>query len=479
MIGEKFIEKGELKLLTKNKKSLTWFVVIICVIFYILFQKINLPDLSIQGKQAIAFTIIIVLLLLGDFFPLLLISLLIVIVTPILGIVPQGEVFANFASGPVFFVIGVFILAAGFIKTGFGYRLSLYVSGLLGNKPKYVVLSYMLMTGLVSSVLADIPTAIIFGALAMVLLQENNCKPGSSNFGKMLMIAVPMGATIGGIGTPAGGVVNVLTIDLIKNILGIEISFIKWTIVCFPFAFIILILAWFILCKIYTPEITEVKGLDNIAQKRKELGAMTVREKKYLVIFAIILVLWLTQTIHGLALWTIAILGTTLFFMPGIRVLEWDEVKDSINFEIAFLIGAMNVIAYSLTSSGAAEWFASYALGSFSNMSAVTMITLVSMIGIIAHYILPASSAEVMVLTPVVCMIGLQYDVSPVLLSVAICLTAHCSMLLPTGDTICLATYPYKYWTVWDMLKPTFILAILWIPVTVIVLQLASLLNIL
>ena len=63
----------------------------------------------------------------------------------------------------------------------------------------------------------------------------------------------------------------------------------------------------------------------------------------------------------------------------------------------------MNVIAYSLTSSGAAEWFASYALGGLENVSAFSVLAIVTVIGIVAHYILPASSAEVMVLTPVVC----------------------------------------------------------------------------
>ena len=167
-----------------------------------------------------------------------------------------------------------------------------------------------------------------------------------------------------------------------------------------------LLLAWFVLCKVYKPEISEVKGLENLAQKRHELGSMTKREQKYLFIFACMIILWLTQSIHGLTLWAIAILGTTLFFLPGINILEWRDVKNNINYEIPFLIGAMNVIAYSLTSSGAAEWFASYALGGLENVSAFSVLAIVTVIGIVAHYILPASSAEVMVLTPVVCMIG-------------------------------------------------------------------------
>jgi len=463
----------------KEKKNKVWIAIVVGVVFYFLFQMISFPGLTAEGQKAIAFTIIIVFFLMGDLFPLLIISLLIVILTPILGIIPQGEVFANFTIGPIFFVLGVFILAEGFTQTGFGYRLSLYVSGLFGKKPENVLLSYMLASGLVSSVLADIPTAIIFGALAMEVLKDNDCLPGKSNFGKLLMIGVPMGATIGGIGTPAGGVVNVLTINLIKSILDIEITFVQWTIVCFPFAFLMLLLAWFVLCKVYKPEISEVKGLENLAQKRHELGSMTKREQKYLFIFACMIILWLTQSIHGLTLWAIAILGTTLFFLPGINILEWRDVKNNINYEIPFLIGAMNVIAYSLTSSGAAEWFASYALGGLENVSAFSVLAIVTVIGIVAHYILPASSAEVMVLTPVVCMIGLQVGVDPVILSLAICLTAHCSMLLPLGDTICLATYSYNYWSVWDMLKPTLILAVLWVPLTIVILQIAKILTIL
>ena len=72
----------------KEKKNKVWIAIVVGVVFYFLFQMISFPGLTAEGQKAIAFTIIIVFFLMGDLFPLLIISLLIVILTPILGIIP-------------------------------------------------------------------------------------------------------------------------------------------------------------------------------------------------------------------------------------------------------------------------------------------------------------------------------------------------------------------------------------------------------
>ena len=60
-------------------------------------------------------------------------------------------------------------------------------------------------------------------------------------------------------------------------------------------------------------------------------------------------VLWLTQSFHGLALWTIAVLGVSLFFLPGINVVSWKETRKEIDYEVPFLIAGTNVVAVALT----------------------------------------------------------------------------------------------------------------------------------
>ena len=199
----------------ERKGWVSYAVLAVSVLFYLLFTRLSIPGLETVGQNAFAFTIVVILLLVFEVFPIGITSVLAVLTAPLLGIISQADAFANFISGSVFFVLGVFILAVAFTATGFGYRMSLYVSGLFGDKPSMVLLSYMVGTGVLSSVLADIPSAVIFGALAIEILKENKCLPGCSNFGRSIMIGIPIAATVGGIGTPAGCALNIMTISIL------------------------------------------------------------------------------------------------------------------------------------------------------------------------------------------------------------------------------------------------------------------------
>lgn len=95
--------------------------------------------------------------------------------------------------------------------------MSLYVTTIFGNRSKYVLLSLMACTSLISFFLADIPAGIIVGAIANVILNKNNCAPGKSVFGKSVMLGIPIAAAVGGVATPAGSGVNILSINLLKK----------------------------------------------------------------------------------------------------------------------------------------------------------------------------------------------------------------------------------------------------------------------
>lgn len=127
------------------------------------------------------------------------------------GFEAEGTILAGFAGTGMFFLLGAMIIGQIFSKVGLGRRLSLYVLPMFGSRSKAVLLSVMLGTCVISMFLADIPTALIFFGICHPLLEKNNCEPGKSKYGKALMLGIPVGAAIGGIGTPAGSGMNAVT----------------------------------------------------------------------------------------------------------------------------------------------------------------------------------------------------------------------------------------------------------------------------
>ena len=462
-----------------DKKGIKkWIVLAIIIVAYLAINAMSFEGLTIEGQRALALTIAVVLALMFELFPIAIVGILCVLLPPVLGIIPQAQAFQNFGTNAVFFIIATFIFAEGFNTTKIGYRITLYFVGLFGNKPNKVLLSYMLGTAIVSAVIADIPCAVIFSALCMDILKENNCEPGKSNFGKMIMIGIPTAAGIGGMATPAGSAINVASMSLLENLSGISISFLQWTLVATPLAFIVLIIAYFSIVAVFKPEITEVKGLENISERKRELGPMTRQQKLYAGTFAVVFVMWLTESVHGIPAWTTAAIASALLFMPGFDILDWKQIGKKINFSIPILVGGVNVLANCLASTKTTVWLGNTLFAGFDSLPVFVLLLIISVIGVYAHYIFPSSVAEVNVLTSVCYGLCLTSALSPVAMMLAINFTSHCKNVFPLGDPVALITYEYGYWNIKDMLKPTMIFGNIWIVLTPITVMLAELLNV-
>ncbi|MFP5527992.1 SLC13 family permease [Peptococcus simiae] len=441
-----------------------WLIIIVSILFYFAFtQLLTFDTLSLEGQKAIALAIIVVCFLLFEVLPMPVTAIMAVLMVPVLGIADQKAAFSNFTIGAMFFVFGVFILAVGFSETGIGYRISTWVSTHAGTNTKRVILVYMLVVGAVSSLLADIPTAVIFGVLAHELLLLNNCSPLCSNFGRSLMIAIPVAATIGGIGTPAGGALNIMTISILENLTGVRITFLQWSAIGLPFAFVLLVLVWALLIRIFPPEIATIVPIE------KESTPLTAKERKFLIVFLAMILLWITESVHHIPLWTVAVGGSALLFLPGIDVLSWGKVRNSaeMNHEVPILIGGTNVVAVVLSQTEAASWIANGIFGNFGS-SLLPILILVALLSVYGHYLIPSSTALIAVLVPIVAAFAMTANYSPVILGFLTCLGAHLTMLLPQSDPVSLATFNHGWWEMKDMIKVGWISSIVWIPISVL-----------
>ena len=62
-----------------------------------------------------------------------------------------------------------------------------------------------------------------------------------------MMMGIPIAACLGGFATPVGSGINVLCINLLKNIAGQDVTFLQWTLIGAPLAVVLTLIAWFIL----------------------------------------------------------------------------------------------------------------------------------------------------------------------------------------------------------------------------------------
>jgi len=456
----------------KNYKKL--FIGLGCIALYILLVSLPTPTgLSVTGQKALALMLTTIVVWTFEVVPIGISSALAIMLLPTLGIVSMKDAMGNFAIPTVFFILASFCFAGAFIGTGLGYRIGLSVSTMFGKSSSMVLLAFMVSTAAISTVLADIPTAIVFASIAYPILQKNECTPGRSKFGRVMMMGIPIAAAIGGFGTPAGSGLNVLALNLLKNTAHVDVNFLQWSIVGLPLEAIMTIISWYVLIKMVPPEIDQVKGLDDVKAEKEKLGPMSSQEKTFFLIFGVVLILWFTSIFTHLDIAVIAMIGVTVLFLPGIEILTWDKIKGSIGWDVLLLVGASNTLAMAMMSTKGSAWIANALLGNLVGSSVLVLLSATIAFGIFSHLILPVGSAALAVSIPVITLLATKAGVNPAFLVVPLAYTASCVFLLPL-DPIPMTSFQYGYWKITDMMKPGFVISVIWLVLLIGVMQVAT-----
>jgi len=450
-----------------SKKKLVSLVIAIFV--YLIMSQIEPPEgLSVNGWRAIALIISATITWVSEYVPIGISSSMLLFLPSILGIDKTGNIMKNFATPTLFFIFSSLLIAKVFMKVGFGKRVSVYLIGIFGNKSRNVLFGLMCCSALISFFLADIPSGVIVGAIAYEILKKSNCTPGKSSFGKSVMIGIPFSAAVGGIATPAGSGVNILSINLLKSVAGIEIGFLQWSIVGVPVAILLTIVSWFVISKLFKPEFEIVEGLGNIKEEKVKLGKMSRDEKIFVIVFAATILLWVTSSLTSLETAFVSMLAVTIFFLPGINILDWKEAKDAISWETLLLVGSCNALAMILSDQGSAKWLSDTLLSGFMDSPLIILLFAVTTFGIFIHLLVPISGAVMALTIPIIAAMAQTIGIDPIYLVLPLAYTASCVFLIPLDPTA-LTTYGYGYWDLKEMPKPGFIVGVIWIPILVFI----------
>ncbi len=439
----------------------------ITLILFFVFHYLPTPEgLSIEGKIAISLMICAIIMWCTEVIPILVSCTLFVVLQPLVGIAKLSESLATFANPVVFFVFGMFCFSLALQRCGLSERIALWISIKSKGDTHYLLLYLMIFGCIASAFIADIPVIAMLAPIALLIINSNNCDP-CGNFSKALLLGLPLSCLIGGIGTPMGSGMNVMSIQFLKDIAKIDINFVEWTFIGFPSAIIITPLSWFVLIKLYPPEIRQIPNLEEIKKSYFTKGSLTKEEKIFVLLLLINIIFWFTEPFHKIPIAIMAVLGGCLFFMPGIELLDWEYTRNKISWEALFINGATCSLGMLMWHTGAASWIGESLLGNFLNFSNIGLILCVSLFTVLVHLIIPNNPALVAVFSPVVITLALSKGINPALLAIPLGFCASAALLLPI-DPVPLITYQYGYYRIFDWFKLGIFVMFIWIIITCI-----------
>jgi sodium-dependent dicarboxylate transporter 2/3/5 len=195
-----------------------------------------------------------------------------------------------------------------------------------GTRPGHVLLAVMLTSAIASMFISNTSTTVLMIGAVLPLVRQAG--PGEP-FGKALLVAIPLAATVGGMGTIIGSPPNAIAVGVAAQF-GHAIDFVEWMMVGAPVALVLVVVAWFVLLRLYPCSVDEIRLLDDDSVEPDLPG-----RRERLIVGGIVLVTaaaWVTTPLHGIhvaAISLIPIVGLTMTQVLGaadVRGLPWDTL---------------------------------------------------------------------------------------------------------------------------------------------------------
>ena len=436
--------------------------------FIIMFALPTPAGLTWDGKKAIALMTCLILSLATQVVPMLISAVVFMFLAYVAGINTEVGIVKDFASPVLFFLMASILLAMAMESSGLSKRLALQMSVLSKGKPNALLFYIMLGTCIVGVFINNLSTCAAFLPIVLAICEKNKLPRGKSNFAKALMIGIIFGSMISGNATPAGSSMNVMGLNLLRNLTGMTLSFAKWSTLGFPIVILTLPVLWLIVVLVFPPEIKEIAGMEDMKKDLAALGRLNGQEIKFLVIVAAMVFAWFTQGIlHDFSTSTISVFFATLFFFPGIGLLKIEHTN-KINWSVIIITGVSFAFGSAMFNTGASGWLANVSLMPFANAHPLLLVFIIGTFTTLLQVLIPSCPACVSILVPTVAAFAAETGLSPMLLYLPVAFTVSACWLLPF-DPLPLLCLPENYFSLKEYFKSGWIAHATLIVVTTIV----------
>lgn len=429
-----------------------------------LFYLFPVPEgMKPAGMYTMGVMVTVVLWWLTETLPIPVTAMMVPVLLHLTGVLSiEKTISVAFGDSLVAFLIGVLALSVAFSKSGLGKRLTYLLLSLSGTKVTRVIAIYFWVSFVVSMFITDVAVVAMMLPITLGLLKSVDAKPGQSNLGRGMMMAIMFGSTLGGICTPSGVAANVTTMAFLTKA-GIGITFLQWTAIATPIFVVIGILANILILKVFPPEIKELPyGKEMIHQELDKMGKWSIEEISTLVIFLVAVVLWLTGQWNKLpiALVSLSLLG--MMSLPKFGAIKsWGEIEKNLEWGGLLLVVGGFSLGIAASQSGLASYVAAKLLAPLAGLPltvqpfAVTLMVAIDSLGF------SSMTAAASVNVPFVIAYAQQSGLPVLSLAMAAGFASSAHFLLVTESPSFVLPYAYGYFSFKDLFKIGLVLTLI------------------
>jgi len=422
---------------------------------YFCFGQQPPEGLSLEGYRALIVFLTCLVLWVTHLLPLPVTGLFALVAPPLLGVMKAREAFSFFGSEPVFFIMGVFILATALLKSGLSTRMALHLLKSGSKSPKRLILQVMLTAALLSFVMSEHAVAAMMFPLIVIITKKLRLSPQQSSYGRTLFVAMAWGCVIGGIATMLGGARVPLAVGLLQEAGNGTIAFSEWTLSMMPAVIVLFGFCYFLLTRFYPIDVDTVSEADAaIDEQIRDCGRLLMEEKFLALLIVAAIACWIFLGAQ-LGMATIAILAVVLLFM--FRVVEWKALQELMEWGVILMYGGAIAISSILNSTGAGLWVTQKYI--IPHLSSPWMVIIVLSLLTILLTEAMSNSAVVAIFVPIGMSIAKQFGMDPRVVVFAVASASGLAYALPMSTPSVAIAYSSGYLKLKEVVVPAAIMA--------------------
>lgn len=297
-------------------------------------------------------------------------------VNAILPMTEMAPVIANYASETVLLLFGASIITVSWEETGLDRRIASVFLRVIGDNVRIQLVFWFLLSVMLSAVLPNSVVCATITPIAVAMLKYvGQGDIENSKVGSLLLLTIAYAVGVGGLATPLGGAMNLVTVDYIQQLTGEEYMYVDWIVRFLPIM-AVLIISNILFLLVGTKRKDSLGGSrEYFEQEYKKMPEMSSVEWISLILFLVAMMLSFTRQFYkdflpGLKpAYSFIICGLLCFLInkkDGKRLMIWKSVQGKIIWEMMFIFAGGMAVGTLITGSGAAK-----AIGDFVAQSGV------------------------------------------------------------------------------------------------------------
>ena len=277
----------------------------------------------------------------------------------------MSSVIANYASETIMLLLGASILTVSWEKTGLDKRIAAAFLRYVGSDFRMQIVFWFVLSAALSAVLPNAVVCATVTPIAVSMLNfigEGNIR--DSKVGSKLLLTIAYATGLGGLASPLGGAMNLVTVDYIQQLTGQEYMYINWVVRFLPIMLVLGVSNILFMLRDVKKGTVLGGTREYFLEQYRSLPKMSFAEKAALALFGIATVLSFTRQFYqnllpGLKPAYVFIICAIISFLivnaDGERLMLWKSVQKKIVWELIYIFAGGLAAGTLIKGSGAAD----------------------------------------------------------------------------------------------------------------------------